>query len=475
MPVQPRVSIKFPGTTDGPGELPFTVGVLTDLSGPRAKQLRPLSQRVLYSVTGGLSPGMALCSRLEVETANYLGTGPTFWTEWQPCELADFDPANLAQTLDALRLAKTGRPAASDEQIARQLDAILRDPGLQRIEASWRGIDNVLKSAPPSLFRMLVLDISKAELQADLSTEGGIEESVVYQKLRREYDAWCGWPCHLLVADYEFGHDGDDLALLELLATLGARAHAPFLASAAPAMFGVKSFESLCGMRNLDSIFDANEYGRWRRFRATENARYLALVLPHVLLREPYPGRLGTRLWGNAAFALAARIVEAFGRSGWCEQFTGVAGGGLAQAVVDARLDEKQECELFHAGFATLLSSFEGNSAAFFGVPSCHCQARLSDTLAPLRFVHYLRMLANFRRQSSSARECERELNDWIAGYVNSDEDAPDDAWRPLAAAVVSLSPSPQHPGTSVLSVRLKPSFQASGCAPELHVTAVLP
>ena len=80
MPVQPRVSIKFPGTTDGPGELPFTVGVLTDLSGPRAKQLRPLSQRVLYSVTGGLSPGMALCSRLEVETANYLGTGPTFWT-----------------------------------------------------------------------------------------------------------------------------------------------------------------------------------------------------------------------------------------------------------------------------------------------------------------------------------------------------------------------------------------------------------
>ena len=79
------------------------------------------------------------------------------------------------------------------------------------------------------------------------------------------------------------------------------------------------SFTELGSPRDLAKIFESVEYAQWRSFRESEDSRYVALVLPHILMRLPYgpetmPGRgvqlRGGRrrqrdhdkyLWGNAA------------------------------------------------------------------------------------------------------------------------------------------------------------------------------
>ncbi len=76
----------------------------------------------------------------------------------------------------------------------------------------------------------------------------------------------------------------------------------------------------------------------------------MALTVPRMLLREPYGKDTvpveafdyeenvdGTDhdkyLWGNAAWALGARLTQAFAMYGWCAAIRGVEGGGLVEGL----------------------------------------------------------------------------------------------------------------------------------------------
>ena len=92
----------------------------------------------------------------------------------------------------------------------------------------------------------------------------------------------------------------------------------------------------------------ARNMRKWKGFRASDDSRYVALTLPHVLMREPYgkdtkqidefafeegvDGRDHSKyLWGNAAYSLAARLTQSFAKYGWCAAIRGVEGGGLVE------------------------------------------------------------------------------------------------------------------------------------------------
>ena len=111
-----------------------------------------------------------------------------------------------------------------------------------------------------------------------------------------------------------------DIALLEWISHIAAAAHAPFLAAAGPAMFGLEHITELADVHHLASRFDDPAYAAWHRFRDSEDSRYVGLCVPRILLRRPYgpDGELvetfsfieevsvvdrSGYLWGNAAFA----------------------------------------------------------------------------------------------------------------------------------------------------------------------------
>jgi type VI secretion system protein ImpC len=116
------------------------------------------------------------------------------------------------------------------------------------------------------------------------------------------------------------------------------------LSAPAPGMFGWTDFSPLGRTWQLPKIFECEPYARWRSFRQTAEAGYAALVLPRILLRLPYGDETvpvpafhyqetlaedgnGGLLWGNAAFALAVRVAEAFRVYHWCAAITGAECG----------------------------------------------------------------------------------------------------------------------------------------------------
>src|SRR5436189_31083 len=129
-------------------------------------------------------------------------------------------------------------------------------------------------------------------------------------------------------------HKPTDSALLERVGQVAAAAHAPFISAANPELCGLDTFTEIDAKRDLAKIFDSVEYAKWKSFRESEDSRYVGLCLPHTLMRLPYGDKTrrteGFRyeedvdgrdhkkyLWGNAAYAMGARITDSFAKCGW--------------------------------------------------------------------------------------------------------------------------------------------------------------
>ena len=170
----------------------------------------------------------------------------------------------------------------------------------------------------------------------DLQRAPEFDQSALFKKVyEEEFGVFGGAPFGALVGDYEFSRGPEDVELLEKVAQVAAAAHAPFLSAASPEMFNQDSFTNIDAARDMAKIFDSSEYAKWKSFRQSEDARYVGLALPHVLMRLPY-GKNGVAvdafnyeegvdgsdhskyLWGNAAYALGARLTQAFANYGWC-------------------------------------------------------------------------------------------------------------------------------------------------------------
>jgi type VI secretion system protein ImpC len=287
------------------------------------------------------------------------------------------------------------------------------------------------------------------------------------------------------------------------------------------------SFAELGGPRDLAKIFESSELIKWRSFRESEDSRYVALVLPRILLRHPYDpennpvdgltyredvdGRTHEKyLWGNAAWALALRITTAFAQHGWCAAIRGVEGGGLVEGLpthtfrtdegdktikcpTEVAITDRREKELSTLGFIALCHRKGSDQAAFFGgataqkpatysTSQANANARLSAALpyvlAASRFAHYLKVMMRDKVGSFQARSnIEKYLNDWIAEYVLLNDDAPQSAKArfPLREARVDVTEIPGKPGCYNATVFLRPHFQLEELTASIRLVAELP
>ena len=181
------------------------------------------------------------------------------------------------------------------------------------------------------MLKIKVLNVSKKELLRDLQRAPEFDQSALFKKVyEEEFGVFGGAPFGALVGDYEFGKSRQDIELLEKISQVAAAAHAPFLTAASPEMFNLESFTQLDAPRDMAKIFDTHRVRQVEGASAqSEDSRYVALTLPHILMRVPYGKDTvpveafnyeedvdGTDhakyLWGNAAWALGARLTQAF-------------------------------------------------------------------------------------------------------------------------------------------------------------------
>lgn len=423
----------------------------------------------------------------------------------------------------------TSRIAEIDRLVSLQLNEVLHNPAFQKLEATWRGIWHLVnKSETSEMLKIKLLNVSKKDLLRDLQRALDFDQSAFFKKVyEEEFGVFGGSPFGALVGDYEFGRSGEDVELLEKVAQVAAAAHAPFLSAAAPEMINLTEFSQMTGIRDVSKVFDSTEYARWKGFRATDDSRYVALTLPHVLMREPYgkdtkqidefafeegvDGRDHSKyLWGNAAYSLAARLTDSFARYGWCAAIRGVEGGGLVESMAthnfrtdegdvalkcptEVSITDRREKELADQGFVPLVHCKGTDYAAFFSVQTANkpkvydkaeanANARLSAQLpymlAMSRFAHYLKAMMRDKLGSTMSRsQADLYLNQWIANYVIADDNASPSAKaeHPLREARIEVMEIPGKPGALRAVAFLRPHFQLDELTVSLRLVADLP
>jgi len=434
--------------------------------------------------------------------------------------------------------------AALDRLISDQLDAILQHPRFRRLEAAWRGLAFLVEAADrASGVKIRTLHITWSEIARDLERAAEFDQSQLFQKIyEQEFGMPGGEPYGLLIGDYEVSHrrstehPTDDVSILSGVAQIAAAAFAPFMVGAAPDLLGMESFAELATgvvgrsraaassgevLTLSQPSYQTNiarlpEYARWRSLRQRGDSRFLGLILPHCLSREPHPDEArhpqpfrGTvsrdapgadeYLWMSAVYAFAGVTIDAFGRSGWFTDLRGgrrgEGGGGLVQglphvdfttdapgvavrAPLEVETDYMQERALDELGLIPLMRAYATADTLFFANSSLHqppqydnaaarANARLSAMLQYIlcvsRFAHYIKVLGRDRvGATATPQDCQTMLQRWIMQYCTSDDEASAAmlARYPLREARIEVVERPGQPGVYNCSAWLKPHFQ---------------
>jgi type VI secretion system ImpC/EvpB family protein len=437
-----------------------------------------------------------------------------FWLDQADLLRGSLDVRQMLQTLnrDVARL---------DALLNDQLDAILHHAAFQRLEASWRGLRYLTEQAIDSEnVKIRVLSVSWKELARDIEHAIEFDQSQLFHRIYDdEFGTPGGEPFGVLLGDYAIRprpcaeHPIDDVATLAGISHVAAAAFAPFLAAVDPAMFGLDDFGSLEQPLDLPRTFQQLDYLKWKAFRSTEDARFVGLVLPRILLRLPYRDdgfhahgfpfseeatdtQRTQHLWGNAVYAFGAVLVRSFHKSGWLANIRGVqrdvVGGGVVTGLpvasfstdrrgvackcsTDVAVSDPMEQELADLGFIPLchcrdteVSVFYTNQSAqipkqydeLAATMNARFSAMLQYVLCVSRFAHYLKILARDKIGAfAEAKDCEDCLQRWLVRYVAADADASLQvkAEYPLREASVRVRSHPSKPGSYLCIAHLWP------------------
>ena len=422
--------------------------------------------------------------------------------------------------------------AALDAKLSAQVNEILHHPSFQELEGSWRGLHHLVSNTETDpMLEIRVMNVTKKELSKTLGKFRGAawDQSPIFKKIYdEEYGTLGGKPYGCLIGDYAFDHSAPDVELLEEISKISSAAHAPFIASAAPSLFGMESWQELQNPRDLTAIFSTPDYAQWRSLRESDDARYVGLTLPRFLARRPYGVRTnpvdgfnfeeetsgkGTRFytWANAAYAMAVNINRAFKEYGWCSRIRGVESGGAVKGLpthtfptddggvdmacpTEIAVTDRREGELARSGFIPLIHRRNSDFAAFIGAQSLQkpavyddpdatanaaLSARLPYLFAVCRFAHYLKCIVRDKVGSFKERDdMQKWLQGWILQYVEGDPEhatEADKARKPLAAAEVIVEEVEGDPGFYTSKFFLRPHYQLEGLTVSLRLVSKLP
>ena len=420
--------------------------------------------------------------------------------------------------------------AEVDRRLCSQINEILHHPEVQSLESTWRSLKFLIENVDfRENIQIEILNCSKEDLIEDFedapeTVKSGLHR-IVYSN---EYGTFGGQPYGLMLSTFEVGPGPRDVGLLSQVAAVAAMAHAPFITNASPQFFGEESHLGIPKLKDLQSLFEGPQYARWHAFRESEDARYVGLTVPRVLMRLPYGpetlpvkrfhfeeecvGDHGSYLWGPASTAFAVCVARSFARYRWCPNIIGPQAGGSVQNLplhhyeamgeiqtkipTEVQLTERREYELSEQGFIGLTFRKASNNGAFFSANSAQKPKQFGNSpegktaetnyrlgtqlpyiLVVTRLSHYLKVLQ--REQIGTWKErghLERELNQWVSQYVADMENpAPQvRSRRPLRQAQVIVSDVEGQPGWYAVELKVRPHFKYMGASFELSLVGKL-
>jgi type VI secretion system protein ImpC len=222
--------------------------------------------------------------------------------------------------------------AQVDQAISGQMRAILHYPDFQELEAAWRMLQFLVSQVETDeTLKLYLIDVSKAELAADLASTDQIQSTGAYHLLVGQSGTE---PYAVLVGGYAIKQTAEDIKLLRRLGLVAQAAGAPLLTAADSHFAGCPSIAATPDPDDWRWQANTSAIPLWQKLRHSHEATYIGLVLPRFLLRLPYGKDTDPieqfdfeefspfagheqYLWGNSAALCACLLAGAFREFGW--------------------------------------------------------------------------------------------------------------------------------------------------------------
>ncbi len=423
-----------------------------------------------------------------------------------------------------------------DVLINEQLNEVFHHPQFQHLEATWRGIDQLVESANfQSNVAVELMDVSKDELFEDFENNSSdIFGSTLFEKVYiAEYDQYGGRPYGCLIGLYDFTTGSRDIFWLRSMSKVAAASHSPFIGSVAPQFLGCNNMDQVEAIKDLDGLLNQPRYAQWQSLRDSEEGAYIGLTFPRYVVRLPWhpetnPCRTlnftedsyGTKekyLWGNTAILMARNLARSFETSGWCQYLRGPRGGGLVDGLavdtypvrgkatgpdiipttetrlpVEICIPDYRELEFAESGFIPLIYRKETAEAAFFSTQSIKLAHRFKDrndaenaslvtnlayTFSVTRIAHYIKSIMRDNiGTTADAAYVQRTIDSWLGQYVTTVID-PDNLtlrYYPFKAVSVEVKARTGEIGWYDCTVAVLPHIQFEGMNVELRLESRL-
>jgi len=487
--------------------------------------LRALVLSGRFFGTGAGAEGAGRIAAFLAETSAAAALRAWFGARLDAIIAHDGTAAGRARAIARLEEAVDRDIAALDRLIGAQLDAILHHDRLRRLEGSWRGLAWLCEQVPfGARVKLRLFPARWAELCRDFERAMEFDQSALFKAVYEgEFGTPGGEPFGMLLADYEVRHapgpgsPTDDVAGLDGLAAVAAAAFAPTVIAAHPALLGFDSWAGVNAAADITDILRSADRARWRALQAREDARFLAVVLPRVLARVPWPDDgtredgfryrerapdAAARVWMHAGYALAAAAVRAFARTAWPADIRGAAvsreaEGGVIDTLpaerlsgdprdqplrppVEVSLTDEQERQAVEAGLIPFVGLELLPEASFAATPSLYRPPRMQGEAAATananqrlssqfnamicvsRFAHCVKLMGRDMVGSfKTPEEIQRRLQKWLQGFTNiSASGGEQGAKYPLRDARVQVVEKPGAPGVYGCIIHLQPHYQ---------------
>ena len=228
---------------------------------------------------------------------------------------------------------QAGMLRAVDEATTGLMRTILHHRKFQELEAAWRGLYLLVRRTETSTdLRIYLLNVSKDELADNLKSASKLDETVLYRHLIK--DAYDGDPWAVVVGNYAFMPNVDDVATLMRISKIAATANAPFISHMRPEVVGVHSLAEKSNVRDWDLSGESDAGKLWAALCGQTDSQHLGMTIPRFLSRLPYGSDTepletfsfeefdgapvhDQYVWSNTAFIAAQLLAESYSAYGW--------------------------------------------------------------------------------------------------------------------------------------------------------------
>jgi type VI secretion system protein ImpC len=223
-----------------------------------------------------------------------------------------------------------------DQAISGQMRAILHHRDFKELEAAWLLLRFIVSQVETNeTLKIYIIDVSKAELAADLASPDGFQSTGTYRLIVEQSVGVQGAnPYALLLGCYTFDQTSEDIKLLHQLGLIAQAAGAPLVACADSHFAGCPSLAATPDPNDWRWQPKPDASQLWQQLRGMPEAAYTGLLLPRLLLRLPYGSKTDPverfsfeefsplagheqYLWGNSAGLCACLLANAFSEFGW--------------------------------------------------------------------------------------------------------------------------------------------------------------